>query len=325
MSSGHPDATPRLIADVGGTNARFALVFPDRPEPRDIRRLPTADFRDFASAAQAYLEAVAPPAHPTHGLCAIATPVLGDWLAMTNSPWAFSVSDNRDRLGLERLTFINDFAAQALAVPHLQPEECTRIGAGTPEADRPIGVLGPGTGLGVSVLVPCATGWHALETEGGHTTFAPNSDREGQVAARIRARYGHCSIERVASGIGLTAVYAALCELEGEECLDHLPASAITRAAAEGQPLAHEAVVLFCDALATMAGNVALATGARGGVYLCGGILPKLGALFDGERFRERFEAKGRACEYLRRIPIWQVHAADPALAGLAHAVQEVP
>lgn len=319
MSTGHPEA-PRLIADIGGTHARFALVPAGDDRPARVRSLPCAGYPDFAAAARAYLEMEGEP-RPREGLCAIANPVTGDALAMTNHPWRFSIEAARRALGLARLRFVNDWAAQALAIPHLAAHEREAFGGGEPRPGYPVAVLGPGTGLGVSGLVPSPAGWHAIEGEGGHVTWSPVTDREMALAAEIRRRHGHCSAERVASGIGLMTVHQALAHLDGDAEAQPPEPREITRRAGEGCPRCRETVEHFTLALATTAANLAITLGALGGTYLGGGILPRLGALFDRAAFRARFEDKGRFRGYLAGVPTYLVHAEHPALLGLAKAL----
>lgn len=317
MSTGQLDA-PWLIADVGGTNARFAIITAEHNEPEQEQVLAAAEYADFVAAAEAYMAAISGP-RPVAGYCAIATPITGDTVRMTNHSWVFSIEASRQQLGFRELRFINDFAAQALAMPWLQISEYDGIGGNDPAASAPVAVLGPGTGLGVSGLIPTGDQWIPLDSEGGHVTYSPVTQREHALAGRLQARYGHCSAERIVSGPGLVATYEALCSLDG---VDHavLTPPAITQRAAEGSdPRCAEALELFTLALATTASNLAITLRASGGVYLAGGLLPKLGALFDRELFRERFNAKGRFSEYLANLPVYLVHTQDhPALRGLA-------
>ncbi len=311
-----PREAPRLIADIGGTNARFALVPAGGSEPEAEVKLPCAEYSGSAESAEVYLGQE--DAAPKIGFCAIANPVTGDWLEMTNHVWAFSIEEARRQLNLGRLRFINDFTAQALAVPHLPTMALRQIGVGASLAGHAMAGLGPGTGLGVSGLIPADEGWIAIEGEGGHATFSPMTPRESALAERLRERYaGHCSAERIVSGLGLTATVEALCELDGEP-VTTLDPDEITRRAAAGEPRCCEAVSIFCMALATTAGNLAITLGAFGGVYLSRGIVPKLGALLDADAFRARFEDKGRFRDYLRAIPTYIVTAENPALLGLA-------
>ncbi len=200
----------RLIADIGGTNARFALVGDDGL-PTGIRTLRVADHPGLVEAAAAYLDG-----HQVdEAVIAVATPVETDRISFTNSPWSFLIPDARERLGVARLAVINDFVAQALAVPHLQPHEREQIGGGEPLPDRPVGVIGAGTGLGVAGLIQVGDTNIVLATEGGHASLAPGTARERALLERMAARYGHVSKERAISGPGLLAIAQALAEVDG--------------------------------------------------------------------------------------------------------------
>jgi glucokinase len=323
MSTGRPDSAPRLVADIGGTNARFALVAADDDRPTAMATLACADYPDFAAAARDYLRN-RDAQWPREGFCAIANPVTGDFMRMTNHAWAFSIEESRRELGLERLRFVNDWAAQALAVPYLPSDTLHPFGGGTARTNAPIAVLGPGTGLGVSGLIPSGNQWVPIEGEGGHVSFSPTTELEAAVADHHRRHYGHCSAERIASGVGMVATYRAVCEIRGVEP-EALSAGEITGRAAAGEcEHCRETVELFCLGLATTASNLAVTLGALGGVYLGGGILPRLGALFDREAFRRRFETKGRFRDYLSAIPTFLVTAQNPALLGLAKKLGRV-
>ena len=306
----------RLIADIGGTNARFALVGADGL-PAGERNLLVRDFPDLAAAAEAYLGG----RRAEEAVIAVATPVERDQVSLTNSPWTFSVAALRERLGLRELAVINDFVAQALATPHLGPGELEPIGGGgAPTAGRAVGVIGPGTGLGVSALIPGKAGWTALPSEGGHASFAPGNAREAQVLEELRGRFGgaHVSNERVVSGQGLLNLAQALAAIDGRRCPAASPEDVAEGARAGGCPSCREAVGLFSAALGGAAGDLALMVGARGGVFVAGGVCLKLGPLFDRAAFRERFAAKGRLRPYLEAIPTWLVLRADTGLLGAA-------
>lgn len=316
---------PRLIADIGGTNARFALLDGGGGGPRAVRVLACGDHPDLAAAARAYLDATAPDPAPVRAAIAVASPVTGDAVAMTNRGWSFRISDLERTLGLDRLEVINDFAALALAAPALGANDVTRIGGGRPQPGWPIAVLGPGTGLGVSGLVPTGDGWIPLATEGGHATLAPADDRERALAAALAAQFGHVSIERAVSGPGLVNLYRALASRDGARAEDATPASIAGRALAGADPRCVEALDTFCAMLGTAAGNLALCLGARGGVYIGGGIVPRLGAAFAASPFRRRFEDKGRFRDYLRPIPAYVVTREHPALLGLEVLLDGAP
>ncbi len=317
-------ASPILVADIGGTNARFGLI--DGRDIREVRILHGADYPSLEAAASAYLAAVglARPGtagRPRRGAFAVAGPVTGDHVALTNLVWEFSIRHTRDALGLDGLAVINDFTAVALSVPRLGPDDRRQVGEGTPEPGGVVAVLGPGSGLGVSGLIPGAGGrWSPLSGEGGHATMAPISDRESAVLGQLRKSFEHVSAERVLSGPGLVNLYTTLSILDGREP-SPLTAAQITESAlAGGPPHCVEAVDMFCAMLGTVAGNLALTLGARGGVYIAGGVVPRLGPLFDHSRFRKRFLEKGRLRGFLTPIPTYVVTHDLPAFLGLAEA-----
>jgi len=238
---------------------------------------------------------------------------------MTNHPWSFSISALRSQLGFDRLEVINDFTALALALPRLTPQHRMQVGGGTPAAGAALGVLGPGSGLGVSGLIPVpAGGWIALAGEGGHATMAPVTDREGAVLDRMRRHFDHVSAERVLSGPGLVNIYNTLAALDGVPSRGYTAAQITDPETGAADPLCAEATELFCSMLGTMAGNLALTLGARGGVYVGGGIVPRLGKRFAQSPFRARFEAKGRFSPYLAAIPTYVVTHPLPAFLGCA-------
>ncbi len=305
-----------LIGDVGGTNARFALVG-GAGVPDDVLVLSCAAFSGLEAAIAAYLDRIAPPAVPKRAAIAIASPIDGDRVRMTNRPWSFSVEETRANLGLDSLRVVNDFTAIALAAPRLAPNERRVIGDGRERPGAPIAVLGPGTGLGVSGLIPDADGgWIPLATEGGHATLAAADDRERAVVAALARKFGHVSIERAVSGAGLVNLACAIAEIDGKPAARGDPAR--IAAAAPSDPVAREALEMFAAMLGTAASNLALSLGARGGVYIGGGVVPRLGPAFADERFRTRFEDKGRFRGYLAGIPTYVITRPEPALLGLA-------
>lgn len=309
-----------LVGDVGGTNARFGLVAADGKLLHSAV-LADADYAQFIDAIRAYLGQRGELPMPRQGAIAIASAITGDRVKMTNNPWAFSISGLRDELGFERLEVINDFTAQALALPHLTAGDKLTVGGGSPVSGQPIGVIGPGTGLGVSGLVPSGGRWIPLTGEGGHATVAAASDRESAVIDHMRKRYDHVSGERCVSGAGLVNLYETLAALEGVPAKQYTPANITDPNSAD--PLCRETVSMFCGMLGTMAGNLALTLGAQGGVYIAGGIVPRLGARFAESPFRERFEAKGRLAPYLKSIPTYVVTHSLPAFIGCHAALAQ--
>ncbi len=310
----------RLVADIGGTNIRFALVPDGSSEPQQEVSMLCADFRGLEEAARRYLSTVGVPS-VGEAAFDVATAVTGDFIKLTNSPWAFSIEQTRRVLGLTRLVVINDFTALALAVPLLPPEALRKVGGGAGVPGTALAIIGPGTGLGVSGLLPQGTHWIPIQGEGGHTAFSPMDEREDGVLGLLRERFGHVSTERVASGPGLVNLYESLCALDGV-VVKALKPEHITDAGLSGSdPQCVEAVHMFCAILGTAAANLVITLGARGGLYIGGGIVPRLGDYFERSAFRMRFEHKGRFSKYLAEVPAWVILAENPALHGLAAAL----
>lgn len=307
----------RLVADIGGTNVRFALVGPDAVPVRE-RAARTASYPGVVEAARAYLEAEG--AAVDEAVFAGAGPVEEERIRLTNSPWTFSVEETRRALGLRRLVVINDFVAQALAIPRLGAGDQVKFGGGEPAPARAIGVIGPGTGLGVAGLLPAAAGgWQPLPSEGGHVSFAPHDDVEIEVLRALRGRFGgEVSNERLLTGPGLVNLAAALAEIAGESLGPLRPEEVTARARSGSCRFCVEAVRRFSAVLGSAAGDLALILLARGGVFVAGGVPLRLGVLFDRELFRARFEAKGRFRDYLRAIPTYLVTRTDTGLLGAA-------
>jgi glucokinase len=316
-----PPDCPRLVADIGATNARFALIGADG-KPYGEQILAVADYPNIVAAITAYLEGVM-ERRPTQAALAVAMPIIGDQVKMTNNErWSFSIEATRRTLGLDRLLLLNDFTALALALPRLEQTELRQVGGGAAVAKATIGLIGPGTGLGVSGLVWAGDHWVPLMSEGGHVTFSPVNEQEWKIACLLQKRFGHVSPERLLSGPGLVNLYQALAELEGRAAED-LPPPVITEQALAGScPLCRQTLEIFCAALGTAAGNLAVTLGALGGVYIGGGIVPQLGDFFDQSAFRERFEAKGRFKSYLAAIPTYVITASNIALRGGAAAFE---
>ncbi|BAK74966.1 glucokinase [Pseudogulbenkiania sp. NH8B] len=318
MFTGRPDSFPWLVADIGGTNARFAL-YTGGAEPEQIKVLACADYPTLEAAVRAYLADVG--ATVRHASIGIANPVTGDWVQMTNHHWAFSIEATRQALALESFLVINDWAAMALALPHLPADALIKVGGGEAVPGAPCALIGPGTGLGVSALVPHAHGATPVPGEGGHVSFAPFDEREAQIWHFARERYGHVSAERLLSGPGLVLIYQALAALAGEEAEDLRAADISTRALSGECPRCRETLDAFCAMLGTAAANLTLTLGARGGVYLGGGIVLRLLDYFQSSPFRARFEDKGRFSGYLAAVPVYIMTHAMPALLGATAAL----
>ena len=318
------ESYPRLLGDIGGTNARWAWQSAPGAPLQDISVMGCEASASLYEAAASYLAARGGEA-PRTACIGVATAVTGDDIGFTNSPWSFSIAALKQALGVERCLVINDFTALAMSLPTLGASDLQAIGGGQAVRGAPIALLGPGTGLGVSGLLTSPTGaCSALSGEGGHVTLAPANELESELLRCLRARHGHVSAERVLSGFGLVNLYQASCDLLGYTLRD-LEAADITRAAiAQTDSACQQAVSLFASFLGNVAGNLALTLGARGGVYIGGGIVPRLGQAFDAALFRQRFEEKGRFEAYLQAIPTWVITAATPALLGASRALDEV-
>ncbi|MHA1107994.1 MAG: glucokinase [Alphaproteobacteria bacterium] len=315
---GASSGKPVLIADIGGTNARFGLA--DSGAISAIEVLQTSDFPHMAAAIRAYLDRVAPEAAPERAALAIAAPVIGDHIHLINNGWSFSIDELRRTFGFKALRVVNDFAAIALAVPHLAPGDMEQIGGGDALCGAPSIVIGPGTGLGISALVWDQGRPVPISTEGGHATLTAVDEREDAVIAHLRARFGHVSIERCVSGPGLVNIYGALA---GGSAADLTPADVTGRALAGSDARCVEALRMFCAMLGTVAGNLALGYGALGGVYIAGGIVLQLGDFFAASEFRARFEAKGRFTAYNSAIPTRVITARHPAFTGLVALLED--
>jgi glucokinase len=314
-------AASSLVGDIGATNARFA-VLDATGRIDEIRVLAGRDYPGLAEAVEDYLEITCLPARPTAAAIAVAGPVTDDRVALINRPWIFSQAALKSRLKLDRLLIVNDFGAVAAAVPHLAPSDLHRIG-GRATADiygpkAMIGVLGPGTGLGVGGALLVDGRWVVVTGEGGHVSLAPATEREDQVLDVIRRRFGHASAERALSGPGLVNLYSILAEIDGTTPKPLLPPQVTEIAIAGGDPYCREALDMFAEMLGTEASDLALTLGAKGGIYIAGGIVPRLGTAFPAQRFRQRFEQKGRLFPYIAHIPCFIIRHPFPAFVGLA-------
>jgi glucokinase len=304
---------PRLLADIGGTHARFALSGPDG-QPAAVRKLRAADYPGLVEAVRAYLG----DRQVREAVFAVATPVGTDRIKFTNSPWTFSIEATRKALGLERLVVINDFTAQALAIPVLREQDRAQICDGAAVPGEPIAVIGPGTGLGVAGLLRVDGAWHPIPSEGGHVSAATHDDVEAAVIAVLRRRLGHVSNERLLAAPGLVNLANALAELGGQRLELRNPNEVTARAQAGDCPFCIEALARFSSLLGAAAGDLALMFCARGGVYIGGGLVKRLGPLFNVARYRAAFVAKGRFEAYLAAIPTFLVTRQDPGLLGAA-------
>jgi glucokinase len=313
---------PALVGDVGGTNARFGLVFEQAPLcVQHVATVPVASQPSLAAALGTFLSAH-PEIRIARTAVAVATPVTGDAVRFTNSPWSFSQHALKRELGVARLHILNDFEALALSLPNLNGAQLRLMNNQAP-AQGVKAVVGPGTGLGVGSVVPTARGWLPVPGEGGHVTLAAADEFEAQVLRAARAEFAHVSAERFLSGTGLPTLYAAVCAVLGEARETLLPEQIVASGLQEQGTACAQAIDTFCAMLGGVCGNVALTVGAIGGVYVGGGIVPRLGERFFGSKFRERFEAKGRFETYLASIATPVIVDTFAALTGAALALEQ--
>ncbi len=322
-----------FVADIGGTHFSAGLFSPELGEVRHVRKLVVADYSGPDAAVTAYFKQIAAEsgaAQPSRAAFALATPIIGDYISFTNSAWSFSIADMQRKLGLQRLQIVNDFEALALSLPFLKPAQF-RAHAALPSQSRVMAVLGPGTGLGVASICPLHGGagnpsWRALPGEGGHATLAAANEFESDILKIVRTQYGHVSAERILSGIGLPLLYQAIARVNGQNVPEMATPAIVQQGLAPvgaslEQKLAEQTLATFCAMLGSFAGNVALTVGAQGGLFIGGGIIPRLGDYFFASAFRQRFEAKGRFESYLKAIPTALITDPLAALSGAARCL----
>jgi glucokinase len=317
-----------LVADIGGTNARFGWIAHGGAALSGVETVLCADYLRPEDAALAYLMKFQAGAAPARAAIAIATAVSAGPIKVTNSHWVLHRSGFAQHIGAGHVEVFNDFEAIALVLPHLTADDYTLVGTAIPNADFAMGVIGPGTGLGVAGVLPLRGrlgAWQTLCGEGGHVTLAAATAYQSEILRVARLAHTHVSAERLVSGIGLPTLRRAVAEVEGFLVEQELCSEEIgTLGASRADQLCEHTMEAFCSLLGSIAGNLALTLGARGGVFIAGGIVPKLGDFFVQSGFREHFEAKGRYVEYLRDISTPIITAPYPGLSGLVrHAMQE--
>lgn len=308
---------PWLVADIGGTNARFGLITEPGGQPRRVKILRCGYYPNLVSAACAYLQFVDDVPRPRTACIAVAGPVDGDRFRLTNAHWEFSVAESRRALGFDHLELINDFTALALALPRLPADAFQPIGTTPRIAGKPLAVIGPGTGLGVAGLVPSSRRWIPISSEGGHVTIPVETELEAQVAQFLQGgSHTTLSAEAILSGPGLVRLYRSLAAVYGRRARPLTPEEVCELGRLGTDPVCATTLEMFCGLLGAFAGNVALTLGARGGVLLGGGILPSLADVLAASEFRRRFEDKPTMTEYLSGIATELIVAPLPALTG---------
>lgn len=315
--------TNYLIADVGGTYTRLALVDANG-NTGNLQLLENDDYPQLADALDSYIRSLPPEHKPEAAIIAVAGPVTGDSVRITNRDWAFSAEAYRTRFGLQFLRVVNDFAAVALAISTLGPTDYLDIGGGSAVADKPVGIVGPGTGLGVSFLIPQAGRWIPVSSEGGHVTLAAADDQEEKLIAIVREQYGHVSAERLLSGPGLSLIYQAIGRAQGKTMPVLTPNEIILRDEQRSDPIATQTIDMFLQMLGTVAANLAVTIAAEGGIYFAGGILPRIRQRMLNSGFRKRFINHDRYSAWLDRIPTRLIIREHIALTGLRNYLAQL-
>ncbi len=306
---------PRLVADIGATHARFALIREEGGPLERKRRLLTGDFPSLRDAISHYLREL--DVRPSWACLAVAGVTSTERIRLTRVPsWSFTRQELQREFGFRQVCVLNDIEAVALAVAELDPASMAPIGGGIEHSGSPLAIVAPGTGLGMAQMIPCTGRWHIIATEGGHSTMAPGNEREHAVFGYWLTAGSVLSREHFLRGPGILRIYQGLCALDGV-AMETDRAEEISRLAVEqDDPLCTEALSMFLGLLGSACGDQVLATGARGGLYLAGGVLPQLREQLETGPFRERFEDKGMMSEYTTGVRTWLITAADPALDG---------
>jgi len=312
-----PPESLSLVADIGATNARFALAVSGSNELMQPVTLLTNNFTDILQACREYLTHVG-DLHPSRACIAVACPITGDHVSLTNNSWAFSIEGVRKELNIESLMVVNDFKALAAGVSRLAAQEIEQIGDGTPIPKRPISIIGPGTGLGVATVVQHETGQIVLDGEGGHVSFAPGNKRELEILTLLSRQFSRVSTERILSGDGIKTLFQTLAKIDGVAAPDLMASSIVERANSGSDTHCLEVINIFCGLLGSFAGDIAMTLNSQGGVYIGGGIIPRIVKLLKASSFRDRFEAKGRVSSFIKNVPTYLIMTEHTALTGAA-------
>ena len=320
-----------LVGDIGGTNARFALVTKDSVELHHVQVLSCADYANFDAAYQHYYAELGLEPLPVASI-SFACPVT-ERINMTNNHWSFNIAAMAQQLALTEFKVLNDFTAMAYGTLALEAAEKVPVQQGSVVQHSPRLVIGPGTGLGVASLVPVTTAgngetavaenrWQAVATEGGHVSFAPLDSLQIQIWQILQQQYGRVSVERILCGDGILALYLAICKIKRSAVL--LESAAEITAAANNNSNKEAVLTLqsFCQILGAVTGDMVLAQGARGGVYLCGGILPRVQEFLLKSDFCAALANKGRLRDYTSSVPVWLCNSEYPGLLGAAAALK---
>ncbi len=315
-----------LVADIGGTNARFSAVLQGQLESAYEFHYSVEEYPEFTELIGKLLIEIAQATGwnnpPLNACFAVACPADTDLITFTNSHWTFTKGALKDALDCQNLTVINDFEAVAHGITELTEGDLVQVGGQASVENKAIGILGAGTGLGVAGLLPHARGYHVIDTEGGHADYAPIDEIQSAVVNCLRERYGRVSLERLLSGKGLLNIYTALCTIGGFDAVYTTPAEVVAGALDSADATALQTLNMFCEGMGAAAGNLALTFGARGGIYIAGGVIPRFQEFFINSAFRSKFEDKGRFVSYLQPIPVYLVIRSNLGLLGAAKMLQ---
>jgi glucokinase len=317
-----------LVADIGGTNARFSAIRDGELES-EFQFLHSVDeYPEFENLIEILLEEINKATgwggSPKRVCFAVACPPDTEIISFTNSHWIFSQSELKNLLGCEFLSIINDFEAVAHGITELSSDEFVQIGGGPAVSNKAIGILGAGTGLGVAALAPHKNGYVVLDTEGGHADYSPINDLQSAVVSCLRAKFGRVSLERLLSGKGLLNIYSALCSIEDVRMDFDTPADIVAAALNNADTKALQTLNMFCEGIGAASGNLALTFGAKGGIYIAGGVIPRFQEFFISSAFRSKFEDKGRFVSYLKPIPVYLVIRENLGLLGAAIKLRNI-
>jgi len=316
-----------LVADIGGTNARFSAIAVGELESQyefhhSVQEHP--EFADLIVDLQKEIaEATGWNTAPVNACFAVACPADEEEIAFTNSHWHFTKTQLTALLGCKQLFVINDFEAVAHGITELGDNDLVQVGGGKPVSSKPIGIIGAGTGLGVAGLVPLADGYQVIDSEGGHADYPPITERMAAVVGLLRKEYGRVSLERLLSGKGIFNIYRSLCTLSDKERHCETPAEVVAAAHQGDNELALQALNMFCSGMGSASGNLALTYGAKGGIYIAGGVVPRFKEFFINSDFRHKFEEKGRFVSYLKPIPVFIVVRENLGLLGAAKKLKQ--
>jgi glucokinase len=310
-----------LLGDVGGTTARFAVLMDDILSPID--HLPVSQHRSMIDAIDSFLRSRRDRNRISAAVLGVAAPVESGRSVLVNSQWVVDATELRAAFGFKSIGLINDFEAIAYALPHLNVRDVKPLAGGEPQLGESMAVIGPGTGLGMAGIVRRDDRMTIIPTEGGHATLPGTTPREDAVIAHLRYKFGHVSAERALSGPGLENLHAAIAAIDGIAVPSETAAEIVRQALDRSCPVSVAAVDMFCAMLGTVAGDLALMFRARGGVYIAGGIAPRIVDLLARSEFLARFRAKGRFQSYLERVPTAVIVNSDAAFLGLKALARE--